>query len=105
MGGLTRAVGMVLVASLLVVCVACSDDPGTTYTVQDSGVPQEVSWERAVESVLAGSVAEVSQTHGLRVYIRLVDGTEYRTTEPYIDAIFMVVEEAPNRDQIILSTE
>jgi len=100
-----RFMGVMLITSALAWCVACADDPGTTSTVQDRGGPQVISWERAVELVLAGSVAEASQTHDLRVYVRLVDGTEYRTTEPQIDAIFMVVEEAPNRAEIILSTE
>ena len=105
MGRIRVVAVFVLAAGVLVVCVACDNGPATTSTTGNSGEPREITWERAVELVGEGQVAAVAQYHSLKVEIRLIDGTEYWTIEPQIDAIFGVVEDAPNRDSIIIATE
>ena len=97
MGRIRTVAGFVLAAVVLVVCVACEDGSVTTSTTGSSGGPQEITWERAVRLVGEGRVAAVAQYHSLKVEIRLIDGTEYWTTEPQIDAIFGVVEDALDR--------
>ena len=105
MGRMMAVAGFVLAAVVLVFCVACENGLATTSMTGSTGEPEEISWERAVELVGEGQVAAVAQYHSLKVEIRLVDGTEYWTTEPQIDAIFGVVENAPSRDSIIIATE
>jgi len=105
MGRMMAVAGFVLAAAVLFACVACGNGPATTSMTGSTGEPQEITWERAVALVGEGQVAAVAQYHSLKVEIRLIDGTEYWTTEPQIDAIFGVVENAPNRDAIIIATE
>jgi hypothetical protein len=105
MGRFAFLAGVVLVSLVMVVGTGCEDSPATTSMSGNSGEPQEITWERAVDLVREGQVAAVAQYHSLKVEIRLIDGTEYWTTEPRIDAIFRVVEDAPNRDSIIIATE
>jgi hypothetical protein len=105
MGRIRIVTGFVLAVLVLAVCVACENGSATTSTTGSSGGPQEITWERAVELVGQGQVAAVAQYHSLKVEIRLINGTEYWTVEPQIDAIFGVVEDAPNRDSIVIATE
>ncbi|KAA3642348.1 MAG: hypothetical protein DWQ07_25275 [Chloroflexi bacterium] len=50
--------------------------------------PDEVSWDVAVEILNRGEVEQAFQLHSLEVTLYLKDGTEVRTKEPVIDAIF-----------------
>ena len=95
-----QVVGLVLIALLL---SGCGGDPAgrpaTPY-------PSEVNWETAVEILNTGSVAMVAQLHSLEVTLTMEDGSEIRTVEPRIDAIFEEVEKCGEPcGEIILATE
>ena len=51
-----------------------------------------VDWQTAVEIINAGQVTEVFQTHNLQVTLTLADGSQIKTIEPSIDAIFREIE-------------
>jgi len=51
-----------------------------------------ISWTQAVDLLRAGQVSGVAQLHNLTVYLSLKNGAEVQTVEPYIDAIFDVVQ-------------
>ena len=47
-----------------------------------------ISWEKAVRILNEGRVREVGQSHSLKVWLTLADGTRYVTEEPRIDEIW-----------------
>ncbi len=68
--------------------------------------PSEVDWETAVEILNTGEVEMVAQLHSLEVILTLKDGTEIRTVEATIDAIFQEVQKCGQLcSQIVLGTE
>jgi hypothetical protein len=73
-----------LLALLLSGCGGTQAEP-TPY-------PSEVDWKTAVEILNSGDVEMAAQLHSLEVILTLKDGTEIRTVEPTIDAIFQEVE-------------
>ena len=73
-----------LCALLLLGCGGAQSEP-TPY-------PGEVDWETAIEILNSGEVEMAAQLHNLTVTLTLKDGTEIRTVEPTIDAIFQEVE-------------
>ena len=56
--------------------------------VEPTPYPSEVGWETAVEILNSGDVEMAAQLHSLEVILTLKGGTEIRTVEPTIDAIF-----------------
>ena len=50
-----------------------------------------LTWPDAVEYLNAGGVKSATQTHALKVFLELDDGSRFQTTEPEIDAIFEAV--------------
>ncbi len=83
---------------LISACATEKPDP-TPY-------PGEVDWETAIEILNSGEVEMVAQFHSLEVILTLKDGTEIRTIEPTIDAIFEEVQKCgqPCRE-VLLATE
>jgi hypothetical protein len=74
--------------------------------VEPTPYPSEVDWETAIEILNNGDVEMVAQLHSLEVILTLHDGTEIRTVEPIIDAIFREVEKCGQPcSKIILATE
>jgi len=74
--------------------------------VESTPYPSEVDWETAVEILNTGEVEMVAQLHSLDVILTMKDGTEIRTVEPTIDAIFQEVERCGQPcSQILLATE
>ncbi len=62
--------------------------------------------ETAVEILNTEEVEMVAQLHSLEVILTLKDGTEIRTVEPTIDAIFQEVQKCGQLcSQIVLGTE
>ena len=91
-------VGLAISVLLLSGCGLFRSEP-TPY-------PSEVDWETAVEILNTGDVEMVAQLHSLEVFLTLNDGTEIRTVEPIIDAIFEEVEKCGQPcSQILLATE
>ena len=90
-----------LAIALLILLSSCSfiqGDP-TPY-------PSEVDWETAIEILNSGEVQMVAQLHSLEVFLTMKDGSEIRTVEPTIDAIFEEVEKCGQPcSQIALATE
>ena len=84
----------------MVVLSGCSTPEITT------AYPEEVPWETAIEILNSGEVFSVVQLHSLVVTLTLMDGTEVKTIEPMIDAIFQEVEKCGSPcEDIILATE
>ena len=73
-----------LLCVLLLGCGGARTEP-TPY-------PGEVDWETAIEILNSGAVEMAAQLHNLTVTLVLKDGSEIRTVEPTIDAIFDEVE-------------
>ena len=91
-------IGLLWIAILVSACGGTQVEP-TPY-------PSEVDWETAVEILNTGEVEMVAQLHSLEVFLTLKDGTEIRTVEPIIDAIFDEVEKCGQPcSQILLATE
>ena len=68
--------------------------------------PSEVNWEIAIEILNTGDVEMVAQLHSLDVTFTMKDGTQIRTVEPTIDAIFHEVDKCGQPcSQIVLATE
>ena len=93
---------------LLLVCLLfallASSCAGTQ--AEPTPYPGEVDWETAIEILNSGEVEMVAQLHSLDVYLTLKDGTEIRTIEPSIDAIFQEVELCGQScREIVLATE
>ena len=66
----------------------------------------KVDWETAVGILNSGDVEMAAQLHSLEVILTLKDGTEMRTVEPTIDAIFHKVDECGQPcSEIALATE
>ena len=66
----------------------------------------KVDWETAVGILNSGDVEMAAQLHSLEVILTLKDGTEIRTVEPTIDAIFHKVDECGQPcSEIALATE
>ena len=67
---------------------------------------EAVDWDTAVRILNSGEVEMVVQLHSLVVTLTMKDGSQIRTLEPRIDAIFVEIEKcgSPCR-QIILATE
>ena len=90
--------GLLWIALLVSACGGSRVEP-TPY-------PSEVDWETAVEILNTGEVEMVAQLHSLEVILTLKDGTEIRTVEPTIDAIFQEVQKCSQLcSQIVLGTE
>jgi hypothetical protein len=65
-----------------------------------------IAWDDAVNLLMDGQVKQVAQTHALEVTLILRDGTEMKTVEPVIDAVFQVINECGDACQdMILMTE
>ena len=69
------------------------------------GPDNTISWEDAKTIILKGDVTDVSQTHALDVWIRLKDGTSYRTREPKIDMVSAWLEKCGKKKQGVFVTE
>jgi hypothetical protein len=68
--------------------------------------PSVVEWEVAIEILNSGEVEMVAQLHSLDVIFTLKDGSEIRTVEPAIDAIFQEVDRCGQIcSDLILATE
>jgi hypothetical protein len=89
-----------LAVLLLVSCSAAATEvPPTPY-------PEGVNWETAVEILNSGDVEMVVQLHSLEVTFTMKDGSEIRTVEPIIDAIFAEIEKCGQPcSQIAIATE
>ena len=85
--------------ALLVLFSACGGAGGEALPADG----EQISWERAVELILAGEVEAVFQTHSLEVTLVLENGASVQTTEPSIDLVFAIVEEcgAPCADIMV----
>jgi hypothetical protein len=94
----------ILYVVMLLIITAC----GGQNTSDPSNLPcdGDITWERALEIVETGDVAEIYQLHSLEVELVLKDGCRLNTVEPLIDDIFKAVEAcgAPC-SEIILATE
>ena len=66
----------------------------------------EVMWEQAVSVIMNDEVAQVMQTHELKVYLTLKDGRTLVTVEPEIDEVNRIIKDcgAPCKD-ILIATE
>lgn len=66
----------------------------------------EVMWVQAVAMIMNGEVAQVAQTHDLKVYLTLKDGRTLLSFEPKIDEVMLVIELCgePCKD-ILIATE
>ena len=74
--------------------------------IKTTPYPSQVDWETAIEILNSGDVEMVAQLHSLEVILTLKDGTEIRTVEPAIDAIFQEVEKCGSPcSRITLATE
>ncbi len=94
-----RVLSLVLI--LIITLSACS-----TLQADPTPYPSEVEWETAIEILNSGEVEMVAQLHSLEVFLTLKDGTEIRTVEPAIDAIFEEVQKCGELcSQIVLATE
>ena len=88
-----------LVLLLLLLMAGCAGIAVTPY-------PTEVDWETAVEILNTGEVGMVTQLHSLDVMLTMKDGSEIRTVEPQIDAIFDEIEKCGRPcSQILMATE
>lgn len=75
-------------------------------TPEPTPYPDHVSWELAIEIINSGKVETVFQLHNLEVTLLLLDGSEIKTVEPSIDAVFFEVEKCGQPcDSIMLATE
>jgi hypothetical protein len=77
---------------LTIVLAACSSNGEPTPQPGDEGYPSEVKWEEAVELLYTGDVVGVTQLHNLTVTLEMKDGSQVKTIEPEIDAIFREIE-------------
>jgi hypothetical protein len=67
---------------------------------------ETIVWDEAVSLLMDGQVKQVAQTHALEVTLTLRNGTEMKTVEPVIDAVFQVINECGDVCQdMILMTE
>jgi hypothetical protein len=74
--------------------------------IEPTPYPGQVDWETAVEILHRGEVEMAAQFHSLEVILTLKEGTEIRTVEPTIDAVFREVEKCGRPcNKIILATE
>jgi len=65
-----------------------------------------VLWEDAQNMILNGEVTTIFQAQSLDVTLTLTDGTQVKTTEPTIDAVFAVIEQCGDTcANISLATE
>lgn len=97
---------MALVVGALILS-GCADLPLANST-EPSPVPcdSEIPWDEAVGLLGSGRVAEIFQTHSLKVTLVLDDGCTVHTVEPVIDDIFHEVEVCGDPcSEIILVTE
>ena len=92
--------------ALVITGCAEASDANTELPTIPTAIPAEVDWETAVDILNTGQVAMVAQFHNLEVILTLKNGSEVRTVEPVIDAIFEEVEKCgtPCGD-ILLATE
>lgn len=68
--------------------------------------PVLIEWQKATQSILAGKVKQISQTHDLQVNLELKTGAQWQTFEPSIDAVFRVINECGKPcKKMILATE
>lgn len=50
--------------------------------------PTAISWTKAIELIPSGKVNTAAQTHSLRVFLIMMDGSRFSATEPNIDEVF-----------------
>lgn len=68
--------------------------------------PEEVPFDQASAMVMDGEVAQVLQTHDLRVILTLKDGRRFISVQPEIDEILNLIEECGEPCQeIVIITE
>ena len=70
-------------------------DPGAQSAGLYPGIQDgaEVMWEQAVSMIMYGEVAQVMQTHELKVTLMLKDGRSFTAIEPQIDDVLKVIEQ------------
>jgi len=70
-------------------------DPGAQSAGLYPGIQDgaEVMWEQAVSMIMYGEVAQVMQTHELKVYLTLKDGRTLVTVEPEIDEVNRIIKD------------
>jgi hypothetical protein len=66
--------------------------PATTRSAAYPEPSEEISWDEAEGLILEGQVAQVFQSHLLRVVLVLKDGRTIETVEPAIDEVFRAIE-------------
>jgi hypothetical protein len=101
---------LIVFVFLMLMLYGCSSNgisATTTPTVLSGAAhPSEVDWEAAVEILKTGEVEMVTQLHNLDVFLTLKDGTEIKTVEPRIDAVFEEIDKCGQPcSQILLATE
>ncbi|HKW04009.1 MAG TPA: hypothetical protein VJN71_01800 [Nitrososphaerales archaeon] len=60
---------------------------------QNTSQEENITWDLANRSVLAGEVTCLGQLHNLTVYLTLRNGTKWSATEPAIDDVFALQRE------------
>ena len=80
-----------VLAMSIMILGACSTT-GKTASPTATTYPDEVPWELAVEILNSGEVESISQYHNLEVTLVLKAGTQIKTVEPSIDAVFQEIE-------------
>lgn len=66
----------------------------------------EVMWVQAAAMIMNGEVAQVLQTHDLKVFLTLKDGRTLLSIEPKIDEVMLVIELCGEPcKEIIIATE
>ena len=97
---------LLIVLTLAVMIISGCNSIGNNAVSTATPYPDEVSWELAVEILYSGEVETVIQLHNLTVTLLLKDGTEIKTIEPVIDAIFEEVDKCGQPcDNIALAME
>ena len=96
---------LLIILTLAVIISGCNRIGNNTVPTS-THYPDEVPWELAVDILNRGEVDTVVQLHNLTVTLLLKDGTEIKTIEPVIDAIFEEVDKCGQPcDNIALATE
>jgi hypothetical protein len=91
--------GLALV--LLFLVAGCAN-----VTATPTPYPAEVDWATAVEILNTGNVEVAVQAHSLDITLIMKGGSEIRTVEPAIDAIFDEVKKCGQPcSQVLVATE
>ena len=97
---------LLIVLTMTVMIISGCNPNGNNTVPTSTPYPEEVPWELAVDILNRGEVDTVNQLHNLTVTLLLNDGTEIKTIEPVIDAIFEEVDKCGQPcDNIALATE